>query len=63
MCVCVAGTGGALRVYLEGLAEAENVQKYVGRNPFGQTPISEGSVSWDFYHMVLLNFHSFPSTI
>ncbi|CAK9324977.1 unnamed protein product [Citrullus colocynthis] len=57
------GAGGDLRIYLEGLAEAENVQKYVGQNPFGQKPISEGSASWDFYHMVLDNYHSFPSTI
>ncbi|KAE8649334.1 hypothetical protein Csa_014436 [Cucumis sativus] len=57
------GTSGDLRIYLEGLAEAENVQKYVGQNPFGQSPISEGSASWDFYHMVLDNYHSFPSTI
>uniref|UniRef100_A0A9I9EDX4 Mitochondrial import inner membrane translocase subunit TIM50 n=1 Tax=Cucumis melo TaxID=3656 RepID=A0A9I9EDX4_CUCME len=57
------GTCGDLRIYLEGLAEAENVQKYVGQNPFGQSPISEGSASWDFYHMVLDNYDSFPSTI
>ncbi|XP_038876600.1 uncharacterized FCP1 homology domain-containing protein C1271.03c-like isoform X2 [Benincasa hispida] len=56
-------TRGDLRIYLEGLAEAENVQKYVGQNPFGQRPISEGSASWDFYHMVLDNYHSIPSTI
>ncbi|XP_022948279.1 uncharacterized protein LOC111452000 [Cucurbita moschata] len=57
------GTGGDLRNYLEGLAEAENVQKYVGESPFGQRPISEGSASWDFYHMVLDDYHSFSSTI
>ncbi|KAG8374179.1 hypothetical protein BUALT_Bualt11G0104100 [Buddleja alternifolia] len=35
------GTGGDLRVYLEGLAMAENVKEYVKQNPSGQRPITE----------------------
>ncbi|KAK1400639.1 hypothetical protein POM88_000244 [Heracleum sosnowskyi] len=33
------GPEGDLRVYLEGLALAENVQEYVKNHPFGQRPI------------------------
>ncbi|MED6130592.1 hypothetical protein PIB30_002185 [Stylosanthes scabra] len=46
------GPGGELRVYLEGLAEAENVQEYVASHPFGQDPITEAHPSWNFYHEV-----------
>ena len=35
-----AGPEGDLRVYLEGLALAENVQEYVKNHPFGQRPIN-----------------------
>ncbi|KAK1371061.1 hypothetical protein POM88_037153 [Heracleum sosnowskyi] len=34
------GPEGDLRVYLEGLALAENVQEYVKNHPFGQRPIN-----------------------
>ncbi|XP_054806092.1 leashin-like [Prosopis cineraria] len=46
------GPGGDLRVYLEGLAMAENVQEYVASHPFGQPPITESSPHWDFYCLV-----------
>ncbi|KAA8541049.1 hypothetical protein F0562_025012 [Nyssa sinensis] len=47
------GPGGDLRVYLEGLALVENVQKYVEQNPFGQRPITEKNLSWAFYLKVI----------
>lgn len=47
------GPGGDLRVFLEGLALADNVQDYVGNNPFGQTPISEETPSWNYYARVV----------
>uniref|UniRef100_A0A5B6ZQF9 FCP1 homology domain-containing protein n=1 Tax=Davidia involucrata TaxID=16924 RepID=A0A5B6ZQF9_DAVIN len=47
------GPGGDLRVYLEGLALAENVQKYVEQNPYGQRPITEKNLSWAFYIKVI----------
>ncbi|KAK7411327.1 hypothetical protein VNO78_02760 [Psophocarpus tetragonolobus] len=47
------GPGGDLRVYLEGLATAENVQKYVSENPFGQRPIRETNPSWRYYRRVI----------
>lgn len=47
------GPGGDLRVYLEGLAEAANVQEYVKQNPFGQRPITEKNLSWGYYQKVI----------
>ncbi|KAA8542558.1 hypothetical protein F0562_023710 [Nyssa sinensis] len=47
------GPGGDLRVYLERLALAENVQKFVEQNPFGQRPITERNPSWAFYVKVI----------
>ncbi|KAJ4835209.1 hypothetical protein Tsubulata_026386, partial [Turnera subulata] len=42
--------GGDLRIYLEELTEADDVQKYVEQHPFGQPAITESSESWDFYN-------------
>ncbi|XP_022850480.1 uncharacterized protein LOC111372385 isoform X1 [Olea europaea var. sylvestris] len=47
------GPGGDLRVYLEGLALADDVQEYVKQNPFGQRPITERNLSWRFYLRVI----------
>lgn len=47
------GPGGDLRVYMEGLAMAKNVQKYVEENPFGQRAITESNLSWGFYRKVI----------
>ncbi|KAI4343979.1 hypothetical protein L6164_011260 [Bauhinia variegata] len=47
------GPGGDLRVYLEGLALAENVQEYVASNPFGQRAIRESNPSWRYYLKVI----------
>ncbi|RDX65422.1 hypothetical protein CR513_55921, partial [Mucuna pruriens] len=41
--------GGDLRQYLDGLANAENMQKYVEQHPFGQEGINERSECWNFY--------------
>ncbi|KAJ7956485.1 NLI interacting factor-like phosphatase [Quillaja saponaria] len=48
------GPGGDIRVYLEGLAMAEDVQKYVASHPFGQGPITESNPSWSFYRQVIV---------
>uniref|UniRef100_A0A803M0Q5 Mitochondrial import inner membrane translocase subunit TIM50 n=1 Tax=Chenopodium quinoa TaxID=63459 RepID=A0A803M0Q5_CHEQI len=50
------GPGGDLRKYLERLAEAENVQKFIQENPFGQRPISIASRSWNFYSKIVGNY-------
>ncbi|XP_027354229.1 uncharacterized protein LOC113864558 isoform X2 [Abrus precatorius] len=47
------GPEGDLRVYLEGLAMADNVQEYVSANPFGQRPIRETNPSWGYYRKVI----------
>ncbi|XP_048329591.2 uncharacterized protein LOC107418927 [Ziziphus jujuba] len=47
------GPGGDLRVYLEKLAMAENVQKYVEQNPFGQKAITKSNPRWNFYCKIL----------
>ncbi|XP_027903362.1 uncharacterized protein LOC114163319 isoform X2 [Vigna unguiculata] len=47
------GPGGDLRIYLEGLALAENVRNYVSENPFGQRPIRESNLSWGYYRRVI----------
>ncbi|KAF8408224.1 hypothetical protein HHK36_007369 [Tetracentron sinense] len=41
--------GGDLRVYLEGLAMAEDTQKYIEQHPFGQRAITKTDTSWRFY--------------
>ncbi|XP_024014351.1 uncharacterized protein LOC18022906 [Eutrema salsugineum] len=43
------GNGGDLRLYLEKLVEAEDVQDFIKENPFGQEAITEASESWEFY--------------
>lgn len=47
------GPRGDLRVYLGRLAMAENVQKYVEKNPFGQRAITKWNPSWGFYRQVI----------
>lgn len=54
------GTGGDLRVYLESLADAEDVRRFVEEHPFGQKAIDESSSNWNFYSGVLrsLSMHT-----
>ncbi|XWS32974.1 hypothetical protein CRYUN_Cryun22dG0037300 [Craigia yunnanensis] len=47
------GAGGDLKVYLERLASAENVQNFIEQNPFCQLPITERSHEWGFYSQVI----------
>ncbi|XP_018723248.2 uncharacterized protein LOC104420717 isoform X2 [Eucalyptus grandis] len=47
------GPGGDLRVYLESLALADNVRKYVEQNPFGQRAVTNSNPSWKYYKRVL----------
>ncbi|XP_024007220.1 uncharacterized protein LOC112083427 [Eutrema salsugineum] len=49
------GNGGDLRLYLEKLVEAENVQDFIKMNPFGQESITEASDSWEFYRLAIPN--------
>ncbi|KAG6406235.1 hypothetical protein SASPL_133834 [Salvia splendens] len=54
------GPGGDFCVYLEGLAEAENVQEYVKANPFGQSPITEKDQYWSFYSKIITANSTLP---
>ncbi|KAF9620485.1 hypothetical protein IFM89_013102 [Coptis chinensis] len=47
------GPGGDIRLYLEGLATSENVQKYIKQHPFGQCAITEKDPSWLYYRKVI----------
>lgn len=47
------GQGGDIRVFLEGLAKADNVQDYVEKNPIGQRTITDRDPSWKFYLQVI----------
>ncbi|XP_010528414.1 PREDICTED: uncharacterized protein LOC104805516 [Tarenaya hassleriana] len=51
------GEGGDLRLYLERLAEADNVQEFIKEHPFGQEPITETSGSWEFYRQIIGTLH------
>ena len=57
----ISGAGGDLKVYLERLASAENVQNFIEQNPFGQVAITERSQDWGFYSRVINTYvHSEP---
>ncbi|XP_021845565.1 uncharacterized protein [Spinacia oleracea] len=47
------GPGGNIREYLEELAMVDNVQEYIEQHPFGQSAITERSLSWQFYDKVI----------
>ncbi|KAK9684468.1 hypothetical protein RND81_10G212000 [Saponaria officinalis] len=57
------GPNGELRLYLERLAEAENVQKFIEENPFGQRPITKTNLSWAFYSKIAGEHTSQQKTI
>lgn len=48
-----AGPGGDIRVYLENLATADDVQRYVQEHPFGQPSITKSDRHWNFYVKIL----------
>ncbi|KAF5182515.1 Haloacid dehalogenase-like hydrolase (HAD) superfamily protein, partial [Thalictrum thalictroides] len=47
------GPGGDLRMYLERLATAENIQNYIQQNPFGQRAVTSKNPSWVYYLKVI----------
>ncbi|KAJ6822774.1 uncharacterized protein M6B38_387295 [Iris pallida] len=52
------GPGGDLRVYLEGLSVADDVQQYVQEHPFGKRAITAANASWEFYKRVMSRVES-----
>ncbi|KAD3337578.1 hypothetical protein E3N88_33098 [Mikania micrantha] len=47
------GPKGELRVFLEGLAEAEDVQSYVQDHPIGEPEILPSHPDWDYYCKII----------
>ncbi|PIA63145.1 hypothetical protein AQUCO_00200875v1 [Aquilegia coerulea] len=47
------GPGGDLRMYLESLATANNIQNYIQQNPFGQRAVTSSNPSWVYYFKVI----------
>ncbi|XP_022143931.1 uncharacterized protein LOC111013724 [Momordica charantia] len=48
--------GSDLRLYLEKLAEAEDVPGFVKGNPFGKPAISPRHPNWDFYSKIIRKY-------
>ncbi|GLT64365.1 hypothetical protein SLA2020_368650 [Shorea laevis] len=52
------GPNGELRLYLAGLADADDVPTYVKAHPFGQPAITGRHADWDYYSKVINTFSS-----
>jgi hypothetical protein len=50
------GPGGDLRLYLEGLVDADDVPSYVKDHPFGQPAITPTHSDWEFYSNIISRF-------
>ena len=48
-CNFVTVPDGWLHEYLQMIAKADHVRKFVEENPFGMRPITDGTVFWPFY--------------
>jgi hypothetical protein len=51
------GRQGELRLFMEGLAGAEDVPSYVKQNPFGKPAISPEHPDWNFYSEIIQKFN------
>uniref|UniRef100_A0A2N9ICR1 Mitochondrial import inner membrane translocase subunit TIM50 n=1 Tax=Fagus sylvatica TaxID=28930 RepID=A0A2N9ICR1_FAGSY len=47
------GPNGDLRLYLEGLVDADDVPSYVKEHPFGQPAITPAHSDWEFYSTII----------
>ncbi|XP_062167688.1 uncharacterized protein LOC133873901 [Alnus glutinosa] len=53
------GPSGDLRLYLEGLVDADDVPSYVKEHPFGKPAISSSTHSdWEFYSKIISHFRN-----
>lgn len=50
------GPNGELRLYLVGLAAADDVPSYVKAHPFGQPTITPLHSDWDYYSKIIAKF-------
>ncbi|KAF9606571.1 hypothetical protein IFM89_026763 [Coptis chinensis] len=55
------GHGGDIRMYLDGVATSENVQKYIQQHPFGQPAITKSHPCWQHYSQVINSCSQAPS--
>ncbi|KAH7854277.1 hypothetical protein Vadar_012023 [Vaccinium darrowii] len=47
---------GELRLFLDGLAEADDVPSYLNEHPIGQPGITDSHSNWDYYSKILRRF-------
>ncbi|KAI3499423.1 hypothetical protein L1887_35223 [Cichorium endivia] len=50
------GPNGELRAFLNGLAEAKDVQSYVKDHPFGEPAITPSHSDWEYYSKIIRFF-------
>ncbi|KAK9290082.1 hypothetical protein L1049_008246 [Liquidambar formosana] len=50
------GPKGDLGLYLDGLADADDVPSYVEKHPFGQPAITSSHPDWDYYYNIIRKF-------
>ncbi|KAF9607020.1 hypothetical protein IFM89_030762 [Coptis chinensis] len=55
------GHRGDIKMYLEGLATLDNVQKYIQQHLFGQPAIAESHPCWQHYSQVINSRSQAPS--
>lgn len=53
---CWLGPNGELRLFLEGVAEAKDVQSYVKDHPFGEPAITPSHPDWKYYSKIIRFF-------
>lgn len=51
--IYLSGPNGELRAFLDGLAEAKDVQAYVKAHPIGEPAITPSHANWDFYSEII----------
>ncbi|XP_076944270.1 uncharacterized protein LOC143614835 [Bidens hawaiensis] len=50
------GPNGEMRVFLDGLADAKDVQSYVKAHPIGDPAITSSHADWDYYSKIIRYF-------
>lgn len=50
------GPKGELRLYLDGLADADDVPSYVKEHPFGQPAVTTAHSDWGYYSKIISRF-------
>ncbi|XP_076884570.1 uncharacterized protein LOC143533785 [Bidens hawaiensis] len=50
------GPNGEMRVFLDGLADAKDVQSYVKDHPIGDPAITSSHADWDYYSNIIRSF-------